>query len=122
MKHFPVPVNGAVRPVDASIALPARPPKHRRSRKKELALLAADIRHGIVPAQSTLARAFGISVAMVSAAENLTPAARASLRHASENRHSEKPRLRGHPGPVFPPIARGMRNCATPSVWTEREQ
>jgi hypothetical protein len=79
MLYIPVPVNGDIRPVDAPVALPARPTKHRPSRKKKLALLAADIRRGEVPTQRALAHALGISVAMISAAEILTPAAREAV-------------------------------------------
>jgi hypothetical protein len=79
VKHFSIPVNRAVRRVDATVALPARPPKHRPSRKKKLALLAADIRHGAIPTQKALADALGICVTMISAAENLSSTERAAV-------------------------------------------
>jgi hypothetical protein len=80
MLHYTVAVNGAVQPVEVKASnVPAMPGRHRVSRKMCLALLAASIRRGERPTQRELANALGISVNLVSAAENLTGTERAAL-------------------------------------------
>jgi hypothetical protein len=80
MLHYPVPVNGGVRPVEIKLPVfPAAPAKHRVSRKMCLALLAAAIRRGVRPTQRELAEALGISVNMISVAEGLNGRERAEV-------------------------------------------